>query len=101
MTSKTERWLNLIAFLLNHYSPVAREEILTHVADYQDDWNSGSERRRESARRKFERDKAELRELGVVLDTQKVEGALGSAPRPFGEALDDYVRNEREAEHGR
>ncbi len=36
-----------------------------------------------------------------VLDTQKVERALGSAPRPFGEALDDYVRNEREAEHGR
>lgn len=72
VTSKTERWLNLIAFLLNHHYAVAREEILTHVTDYQDDWNSGDERRRESARRKFERDKAELRELGVVLDTQKV-----------------------------
>jgi predicted DNA-binding transcriptional regulator YafY len=71
-TSKTERWLNLIAFLLNHHYPVAREEILTQVSDYQDDWNSGDERRRESARRKFERDKAELRDLGVVLETQKV-----------------------------
>ena len=69
-TSKTERWLNLIAFLLNHHYAVAREEILTQVSDYQDDWNSGNERRRESARRKFERDKAELRDLGVVLETQ-------------------------------
>ena len=84
-TSKTERWLNLIAFLLNHHYAVAREEILTHVADYQDDWNSGDERRRESARRKFERDKAELRELGVVLDTQKV-----SVPHSDQE-VDGYV----------
>lgn len=71
-TSKTERWLNLIAFLLNHHYAVAREEILSQVADYRDDWSSGNDRRRESARRKFERDKAELRQLGVVLDTQKV-----------------------------
>jgi predicted DNA-binding transcriptional regulator YafY len=70
--TKTERWLNLIAFLLNRHYAVAREELLSQVADYTDDWNSGSETRRESARRKFERDKRELRELGVVLETHKV-----------------------------
>jgi len=36
--TKTERWLNLIAFLLNRHYPVAREELLSQVADYKDDW---------------------------------------------------------------
>src|SRR2546426_698029 len=70
--TKTERWLNLIAFLLNRHYPVAREELLSQVPDYKDDWGSDSETRRESARRKFERDKSELRALGVVLETHKV-----------------------------
>lgn len=70
---KSERWLNLIAFLLNRHYPVAREELLGQVADYADDWASGSATRRESARRKFERDKSELRDLGVVLETQKID----------------------------
>lgn len=71
--TKTERWLNLIAFLLDHRRAVSREEILSQVDDYRDDWNSGSERRHESARRKFERDKSELRELGVVLEKSLVQ----------------------------
>lgn len=70
--TKTERWLNLIAFLLNRHYPVAREELLSQVEDYKDDWGSDNERRRESARRKFERDKSELRDLGVVLETHRV-----------------------------
>lgn len=70
--TKAERWLNLIAFLLDHHYAVAREEIMSQVADYDADWNSHDPTRRESARRKFERDKAELRALGVTLETQPV-----------------------------
>jgi len=70
--TKAERWLNLIAFLLNRHNPVVREELLSQIADYKDDWDSGDETRRESARRKFERDKSELRQLGVILETRKV-----------------------------
>lgn len=70
--TKTERWLNLLAFLLAHRSAVTREEILSQVADYSDDWNSGDDTKRESTRRKFERDKRELRELGVTFETHKV-----------------------------
>lgn len=70
--TKAERWLNLIAFLLNRHTAVAREELLSQVDDYKADWNSGNETRRESVRRKFERDKSDLRELGVVLETRKV-----------------------------
>lgn len=69
---KTERWLNLIAFLLDHHYPVAREDLLSQVDDYRSDWNSGNARRRESARRKFERDKSELKDLGVVLEKELV-----------------------------
>ena len=70
--TKTERWLNLIAFLLDHRFPVTREEILSQVSDYKEDWNPGDATRRESTRRKFERDKSELRELGVTLAMHKV-----------------------------
>ena len=66
--TKAERWLNLLAFLVDHRSPVAREEIFTKVEDYKRDWVKGNESKRESVRRKFERDKSELRELGVVIE---------------------------------
>jgi predicted DNA-binding transcriptional regulator YafY len=78
--TKTERWLSLLAFLLAHRYPVTREEILSQVDDYRADWTSGDETRRESARRKFERDKRELRELGVVLETAAVEPEHAEQP---------------------
>jgi hypothetical protein len=39
--TKTERWLNLLAFLLDRHYPVPREEILSQVEDYKDDWVGG------------------------------------------------------------
>ncbi len=72
--SKTERWLNLLAFLLDRHFPVTREEILSKVEDYRGDWLKGTNTGKESVRRKFERDKRELRELGIVIEpeSQKV-----------------------------
>ena len=69
--TKTERWLNLLAFLLDRHYPVSREEILSQVDDYKGDWLTGKDKRRESVRRKFERDKKELRVLGVVIEPVK------------------------------
>ena len=69
--SKTERWLNLLAFLLDRHYPASREEILSQVSDYKEDWVGGDAKSRESIRRKFERDKAELKELGVTLEPLK------------------------------
>lgn len=68
---KAERWLNLLAFLLDRRYPVTREEILSQVEDYKRDWVGGSDRTRESVRRKFERDKSELRTLGVVIEPDR------------------------------
>src|SRR5881394_2747164 len=69
--SKTERWLNLLAFLLDRHYPASREEILSQVSDYSEDWVGGDAKARESVRRKFERDKAELKALGVTLEPLK------------------------------
>ena len=65
--TKAERWLNLLAFLVDHRAPVAREEIFTKVEDYKRDWTTGDETARESVRRKFERDKSELQKLGISI----------------------------------
>src|SRR5436853_1207852 len=69
--TKTERWLNLLAFLLDHHYPVTREEILSQVDDYKADWLKADDKTRESVRRKFERDKKELKALGVVIEPLK------------------------------
>ena len=50
---KPTRWLDLVAFLLDRRYPVTREQIFAKVGGYDGE--------PESARRKFERDKDELR----------------------------------------
>lgn len=64
---KAARWLDLLAYLLQHRYPVTREQIFESVAGYRE--GEGSERARESVRRTFERDKAELKQLGIVIGT--------------------------------
>jgi predicted DNA-binding transcriptional regulator YafY len=73
--TKAERWLNLLAFLLDRHYPVSREEILNEVDDYREDWKTGDKKIRESVRRKFERDKSELKALGVAIEprSQKIQ----------------------------
>jgi predicted DNA-binding transcriptional regulator YafY len=66
--SKTARWLDLIAYLLLHRFPVTREEIFEHVGGYGGEAGQG-EAGSESLRRKFERDKDELRALGIEIET--------------------------------
>lgn len=66
--SKTARWLDLIAYLLQHRFPVTREEIYEHVADYRESLEARGAPS-ESLRRKFERDKDELRALGIDIET--------------------------------
>ena len=70
--NKTARWLDLLAYLLQFRWPVSRERIFAHVRDY-----DGEE---ETARRKFERDKDELRELGIEIETIPLPDAPGDEP---------------------
>lgn len=65
--SKSARWLELLAYLLAHRAPVKRQEIFAAVKGYGDPGDDDTVF--ESARRKFERDKDELRALGINIET--------------------------------
>ena len=77
--SKTARWLDLIAYLLQHHYPVTREQIYEHVTDYRESLGPGAAPS-ESVRRKFERDKDELRALGIDIQTVEVPNQAGDEP---------------------
>ena len=65
-TSKVERLLNLVIALLSTRSYITAEKIRSSVAGYAD---SASD---EAFSRMFERDKNELRDLGIPLETGRV-----------------------------
>lgn len=66
MTDRLERLVNLVIALRETHVPVTAAEIRTKVAGYgQDD--------PEAFRRMFERDKADLRALGVPIDTEPLD----------------------------
>ena len=58
---RTERLLDLVALLLDAHEPVSWAEL---KESFPEDYGSGSD---EATERKFERDKAELLELGIPL----------------------------------
>lgn len=62
---RIERLINLIAALLETERPLTAEEIRARVAGYEGDGQ-------EAFRRMFERDKADLRNLGIPLELRKL-----------------------------
>ncbi len=79
---KTARWLDLIAFLLAHRMPVTREQIFEHVRGYlpPDEAEQESVAAADAARRAFERDKSELRGLGIEIETVTIPDSAGDEP---------------------
>lgn len=67
--TKLQRWLDLIAFLVGRRLPVAYDELMRGVAAYALEYDNEDARARESLRRKFERDKQELRDFGIPIRT--------------------------------
>jgi predicted DNA-binding transcriptional regulator YafY len=63
-TDKLHRWLDLLASLLSRRYPVSIDELRRDVPGYAD-----ASVQDDSILRMFERDKGELRDLGVVIDT--------------------------------
>lgn len=78
--TKFQRWIDLFAFLAARRRPVSFEEIMKGVPSYAADYAREDERARSSVRRKFERDKAELREVGIPIET--VETGLRQDGQP-------------------
>lgn len=67
--TKLQRWLDLIAYLVARRLLVAGDELLSQIPAYAAGWESADPRAQESARRKFERDKDELRAQGIPIRT--------------------------------
>lgn len=67
--SKTQRWLDLIVLLVRRHFPVPVDEIMDGVPAYREKWHSGEAADRAAVRRMFERDKDELRDAGIPLET--------------------------------
>jgi proteasome accessory factor B len=70
-TPKLERLLNLTALLLDARQPIPAEQIHTKIESYPSD--------RGAFRRAFERDKEELRAMGIPLVLEAVPGVLPEA----------------------
>jgi len=70
--SKTQRLLDLLAFLATRRAPVDVATIIRNVAGYGGDGGGQEEGPRDAVLRKFERDKAELRDLGIPLESEGV-----------------------------
>lgn len=66
--SKVQRWLDVIAYLASRHFPVPREDLWERVPAYAAGLH-GTKQEKESTRRMFERDKDELRELGIPIET--------------------------------
>lgn len=67
--TKLQRWLDLIAALVGRRVPVTVEELMERVPAYARRWRSDDETARASVRRAFERDKDELRQAGIPIET--------------------------------
>lgn len=78
--TKTQRWLDLLAFLLGRRTPATVDEIFAAVPAYGRSKEDGSETSVDSVRRMFERDKDELRSAGIPIETEQFSVAFGSEP---------------------
>ncbi|CAN5859551.1 YafY family protein [soil metagenome] len=68
-TTKLQRWLDLIADLVGLRQPVSVDEVLEHVPAYASPLDTDAEKALDATRKMFERDKRELREFGIPIET--------------------------------
>lgn len=65
ISTKLQRQLDLLALLITRRYPVHPDKVMEEVPGYAEHWNT--EGKRDSAKRQFERDKDDLRRLGIPL----------------------------------
>ncbi len=68
--------MDLLALLVGNRLPISFDEIMEQVPGYRAGWIEGTPTQQASTRRKFERDKDQLRRLGIPIETRRyrVEG---------------------------
>ncbi len=67
--SKLQRWLDIVAFLASRRLPVSTEDLWRAVPAYANALEDGEAKKGSAAERQFERDKKELREAGIPIET--------------------------------
>lgn len=75
--TKLQRWIDLVACLAKHQFPVERAEIWRQVPAYSQGVD-GSAQQKATVRRTFERDKDELRSLGVPIESVAQRRGFGA-----------------------
>jgi len=75
--SKLQRWLDVVAYLAGHHFPVTQEQLWAAVPAYAAGLEEGG-KDPESVRRMFERDKDELRDMGIPIETVTFDIEQGS-----------------------
>ena len=90
--TKTQRWLDLLAYLVGRRLPVSVDELMQYVPAYAEKWHDGDETARASVRRMFERDKDELRALGIPIETvsYEIRGAMSEETSGYRLARRDF-----------
>jgi predicted DNA-binding transcriptional regulator YafY len=66
--TKLQRWLDLVAYLAGRRFPVPVEDLRENIPAYAVDLGA-TDKEKETVRRMFERDKDELRALGIPIET--------------------------------
>jgi proteasome accessory factor B len=89
--AKAERLMNLALCLMNTRRPVSKRELRTSIEAY----HEGAD---DAFNRMFERDKDDLRELGMVIDTiESVDGEIGYLARRDRNRLPEIALDAEEA----
>ena len=99
-TTKLQRWLDLIAYLVARKHPVSVDEVLEHVPAYASPLETDDAKALEASRKMFERDKRDLRDFGIPIDT--VSFVIGGSDAQEGyrlERKDFYLPYLRLLEH--
>ena len=86
--SKTQRWLDLIAYLVGRRMAVPVDELMERIPAYAQKWETEDPTDRETARRMFERDKDELRRLGIRID--RVQNDYADDPDAYRMSSGDF-----------
>jgi len=81
VSTKLQRWIDLLAALLGHRMPLTFAELAKDVPAYLEDGSVAAGAPSASLKRTFERDKLELRELGVPIESIGDDGSEESAYR--------------------
>ncbi|WP_045304639.1 helix-turn-helix transcriptional regulator [Saccharothrix sp. ST-888] len=94
--AKAERLMNLALCLMNTRRPLSKKELRESIEAYREAWQQGSE---DAFNRMFERDKDDLRELGLVIDVDEnaLDGEIGYLARRDRNRLPEIALDAEEA----